>query len=39
MLFVEFLFLPFFLIVFGVHWALRGMRLRKLWLLASSYVF
>ena len=39
MLFVEFLFLPFFAIVFGVHWALRGIRARKLWLLLASYVF
>lgn len=39
MLFTELRFLPFFLLVFAVHWALRGERLRKTWLLAASYAF
>ena len=36
MLFTEFRFLPFFLLVFGLHWLLRGPRLRKGWLLLAS---
>jgi alginate O-acetyltransferase complex protein AlgI len=39
MLFTEARFFAFFLIVLGVHWALRSHRLRKLWLLGASYVF
>jgi alginate O-acetyltransferase complex protein AlgI len=39
MLFVEARFLLFFLAAFLVHWALRGNRSRKLWLLACSYAF
>ncbi len=39
MLFTEFRFLFFFVLVFGVHWALRANGPRKLWLLACSYVF
>ena len=39
MLFVQFRFLIFFLIVLGVHWALRGNTARKVWLLACSHFF
>src|SRR5687767_12171632 len=39
MLFVQFRFLVFFLIVFAVHWALRGNTARKVWLLICSHVF
>lgn len=39
MLFTEFRFLPFFALVFALHWALRGERARKTWLLACSYAF
>jgi alginate O-acetyltransferase complex protein AlgI len=39
MLFVQFRFVVFFLIVFGVHWALRGNAARKVWLLACSHFF
>ena len=39
MLFVEARFIFFFLIVFAVHWSLRSLRLRKLWLLVCSCVF
>ena len=39
MLFVEPRFLLFFLIVIGVHWALRSNLPRKIWLLIASYVF
>ena len=39
MLFVEFVFLPFFLTVFAVHWLLPSQTARKLWLLATSYCF
>ena len=39
MIFTELSFLAFFALVFGVHWALRGVRARKLWLLAASYFF
>lgn len=39
MLFTQPRFLLFFLIVLAVHWGLRRARLRKLWLLAASYLF
>ncbi|MDB6172417.1 MAG: hypothetical protein JWL59_1728 [Chthoniobacteraceae bacterium] len=39
MLFVEFRFLVFFLIVFGVHWAIPSNTWRKAWLLACSHFF
>ncbi len=39
MLFVQFRFLIFFLIVFVVHWALRTNRSRKIWLLLASQFF
>jgi len=39
MLFVQFRFLIFFLLVFAVHWALRGNTARKVWLLACSHFF
>ena len=39
MLFTEARFFAFFLVVVGVHWALRAHRHRKLWLLAASYSF
>ncbi len=39
MLFTEFKFLPFFALVFAMHWLLRGPRLRKGWLLLASYAF
>jgi alginate O-acetyltransferase complex protein AlgI len=39
MLFVEFRFFLFFLVVFSVHWALRGNTARKVWLLAASHFF
>lgn len=39
MLFVEFRFLAFFLVVFGVYWTMRANPPRKLWLLGSSYFF
>jgi alginate O-acetyltransferase complex protein AlgI len=39
MLFVQFRFVVFFLIVLGVHWALRGNTARKVWLLAASHFF
>jgi alginate O-acetyltransferase complex protein AlgI len=38
-IFTEFRFLGFFLLVFAVHWLLRGPRSRKSWLLLSSYAF
>jgi alginate O-acetyltransferase complex protein AlgI len=38
-LFVEYRFIFFFLIVFAVNWTLRSNRSRKLWLLVMSYVF
>jgi alginate O-acetyltransferase complex protein AlgI len=38
-LFVQFRFILFFLIVFAVHWALRSNRSRKVWLLISSHFF
>ena len=39
MLFVEFRFFVFFLIVFGVYWTLQSNRARKILLLIASYVF
>jgi alginate O-acetyltransferase complex protein AlgI len=38
-LFTELRFLLFFLLVFGLHWALRDNRSRKLLLLGASYAF
>jgi alginate O-acetyltransferase complex protein AlgI len=38
-IFTEPRFLFFFLVVFGVHWALRGNAGRKLWLLLASLAF
>ena len=37
MIFTEFRFIIFFMIVFAVHWLLIGTRSRKLWLLSCSY--
>ena len=39
MSFVEFRFLWFFLIVFGVYWSMRENAARKIWLLFCSYIF
>ena len=39
MLFVELRFLFFFLLVFAVHWALRGNTSRKWWLLVCNHFF
>ncbi len=39
MLFIEFRFFVFFLLVLGVHWALRGNTSRKVWLLLCSHFF
>jgi alginate O-acetyltransferase complex protein AlgI len=39
MLFVEFRFFIFFLVVFSVHWALRTNTARKWWLLLASHFF
>ncbi|MDB6148970.1 MAG: hypothetical protein JWQ44_418 [Chthoniobacter sp.] len=39
MLFVQFRFLVFFLIVFAIHWMLRGNTARKIWLLICSHFF
>jgi alginate O-acetyltransferase complex protein AlgI len=39
MIFTELRFIIFFLVVFCVHWALRGLTLRKIWLLVCSYTF
>jgi alginate O-acetyltransferase complex protein AlgI len=39
MLFIEIRFFVFFLIVLGVHWALRGNTARKAWLLVCSHFF
>jgi alginate O-acetyltransferase complex protein AlgI len=39
MLFVEFRFFVFFLIVFGVYWSLRGNSVRKWWLLLCNHIF
>jgi alginate O-acetyltransferase complex protein AlgI len=38
-IFTELRFIPFLLVVFGVHWLLPGHRSRKVWLLICSYVF
>ena len=38
-LFVEPRFLWIFAVIFGVHWALRSNRARKLWLLVASHAF
>jgi alginate O-acetyltransferase complex protein AlgI len=39
MLFIEFRFFWFFLVVFSVYWSLRENRSRKIWLLVCSYIF
>jgi alginate O-acetyltransferase complex protein AlgI len=39
MIFTQPVFLVFFSVTLGVHWALRNARARKLWLLLASYVF
>jgi len=39
MLFVQFRFVIFFLVVFGIHWLLRGNTARKTWLLLASHFF
>jgi alginate O-acetyltransferase complex protein AlgI len=39
MLFVEFRFFVFFLVVFAVHWLLRSNTARKVWLLACGHFF
>ena len=39
MLFVQFRFIVFFLIVFAVHWALKSNQARKIWLLVCSQFF
>jgi alginate O-acetyltransferase complex protein AlgI len=39
MLFVEFRFFVFFLVVFAVHWTLRSHTARKAWLLGCSHLF
>jgi alginate O-acetyltransferase complex protein AlgI len=39
LLFTEFRFLVFFVLVFVVHWATSASSLRKVWLLLSSYAF
>jgi len=39
MLFIEVRFFVFFLVVFGVHWALRTNTARKVWLLCCSHFF
>ncbi len=39
MLFTELRFLPFFMLVFVVHWTLKSNTLRKVWLLVASYAF
>ena len=39
MIFTEFRFVAFFLLVFCVHWGLRSNRARKVWLLVCSYAF
>jgi alginate O-acetyltransferase complex protein AlgI len=39
MLFTELRFLVFFALVFALYWALRGNTVRKLFLLAASYLF
>ncbi len=39
MIFTEYRFLTFFLVVFAVHWLLRSRDMRKIWLLMCSYFF
>jgi len=39
MIFTQPVFIVFFAVTFGVHWALRNARARKLWLTLASYVF
>ncbi len=39
MLFVEFRFFVFFLVIFAVHWTLRSNTARKAWLLVCSHFF
>jgi alginate O-acetyltransferase complex protein AlgI len=39
MIFTEWRFFPFFALVFVVHWALKREQVRRVWLLAASYVF
>ena len=39
MIFTEFRFLSFFLLVYAGHWLLRRQTARKVWLLAASYIF
>ena len=39
MIFTEARFVVFFALVLAVHWSLRGLRARKLWLLLCSYAF
>ncbi|MEE4274005.1 MAG: MBOAT family O-acyltransferase [Thermoanaerobaculales bacterium] len=39
MIFTEFRFLFFFVVVFVIRWMLRDLRAQKLWLLLCSYVF
>ena len=39
MIFTEWRYLPFFLVSFGLYWAFRSNRWRKLWLLVCSYGF
>ncbi len=39
LIFSDPLFLLFFLIVFAIHWLLRGYGVRKSWLLICSYIF
>jgi len=38
-IFTELRFLAFFALVFAVHWSLRGLTARKVWLTAASYFF
>jgi alginate O-acetyltransferase complex protein AlgI len=38
-IFTEFRFVVFFALVFAVHWALRSIATRKLWLLGASWFF
>jgi alginate O-acetyltransferase complex protein AlgI len=39
MIFTQPVFIVFFAVTFGVHWALKAARARKLWLILASYVF
>jgi alginate O-acetyltransferase complex protein AlgI len=39
MIFTQPVFIVFFAVTFGVHWALRNARARKVWLTLASYVF